>query len=72
VKGLPGVLCVEMEGASVAQVCFEYGIPLTVIRTISDEANASSGIDFPEFIKSISSMYSVAFVQELFQLNELN
>ncbi len=65
---LPGVLCVEMEGASVAQVCFEYGIPLTVIRTISDEANASSVVDFPAFIQSISSVYSVAFVRELYQL----
>ena len=67
-RELPGVLCVEMEGASVAQVCFEYEIPLTVIRTISDEANASSVVDFPAFIKSISSVYSVAFVRELYQL----
>lgn len=66
---LPGVLCVEMEGASVAQVCYEYKVPLTVIRTISDEANASSVTDFPNFIKAISSVYSVAFVKELFQLN---
>ena len=63
---LPGVLCVEMEGASVAQVCFEYDIPLTVIRTISDEANESSSVDFPEFIKTISSIYSVGFVKQLY------
>ena len=38
-KGLPEVLCVEMEGAAVAQVCFEYKIPFTIIRTISDNSN---------------------------------
>ena len=65
---LPGVLCVEMEGASVAQVCFEYKVPLTVIRTISDEANENSPIEFPEFIKYISSTYSVEIVKQLFNL----
>src|SRR5262249_1889441 len=30
---LPGVRCVEMEGAAVGQVCHEYGVPLGVVRT---------------------------------------
>lgn len=55
---LPDVLCVEMEGAAVAQLCYEYKIPFVIIRTISDAADNSSAIDFPEFIKSISSKYS--------------
>jgi adenosylhomocysteine nucleosidase len=36
---LKNVFCVEMEGASVAQVCYEYDIPFSVIRTISDRAD---------------------------------
>jgi adenosylhomocysteine nucleosidase len=57
-KILPSVLCVEMEGAAVAQVCYEYGMPFTIIRTISDAANESAAIDFPAFINHISSQYA--------------
>ncbi|MNJ98091.1 5'-methylthioadenosine/S-adenosylhomocysteine nucleosidase [compost metagenome] len=62
---LPTILCVEMEGAAVAQVCFEYAIPYTIIRTISDVANEKSHIDFPLFIKKVSSNYSVFIIKQL-------
>jgi adenosylhomocysteine nucleosidase len=55
---LPDVLCVEMEGASVAQVCHEYGIPFSILRTISDSADESAHVDFPKFVKAVSSIYS--------------
>ncbi len=64
---LPEVLCVEMEGASVAQVCYEYEIPFSIIRTISDTADDQSHIDFPSFIKKISSKYSAAIISNIFQ-----
>lgn len=62
---LPDVLCVEMEGASVAQVCYELGIPFLVIRTISDEADDKSSIDFQSFIEKIASIYSVEIIQKI-------
>jgi adenosylhomocysteine nucleosidase len=62
---LPDVLCVEMEGAAVAQVCFEYGIPFVVIRTISDAADESSHIDFSEFVNQVASKFGVAIIQAL-------
>ena len=34
-----GALACEMEGASVALVCERYGVPLAVIRTMSDKAD---------------------------------
>lgn len=63
---LPTTLCVEMEGAAVAQVCYEYNIPFTVIRTISDTADHKSAIDFPAFIKSVSSKYSLQIIRNIF------
>jgi len=67
---LPSILCVEMEGAAVAQVCYEYDIPFTIIRTISDTADEQSVIDFPLFIKTVASKYSVAVIKNIFrQLN---
>ena len=62
---LPEVLCVEMEGAAVAQVCFEYNIPYVVIRTISDEANETSVVDFKEFVVQIASKFGVAFIEKM-------
>ncbi|OFZ21261.1 MAG: 5'-methylthioadenosine/S-adenosylhomocysteine nucleosidase [Bdellovibrionales bacterium GWB1_55_8] len=62
---IPEVACVEMEGAAVAQVCHEYGIPLTVIRTISDSADEQSPVDFATFIQEVASAYSRGIVREL-------
>jgi adenosylhomocysteine nucleosidase len=64
---LPTTLCVEMEGAAVAQVCYEYNIPFTVIRVISDSADDNSHIDFPAFIKEVASKYSAAIIAELYR-----
>lgn len=64
---LPSVLCVEMEGAAVAQVCYEYQIPFTIIRTISDIADEHAPIDFPSFINNISSKYSLEIIRNICQ-----
>ena len=60
---LPTVLCVEMEGAAVAQVCFEYEIPFSIIRIISDKANDNAHIDFPLFAKEVASHYALGILQ---------
>ncbi|MBS0467929.1 MAG: 5'-methylthioadenosine/adenosylhomocysteine nucleosidase, partial [Proteobacteria bacterium] len=39
------VLAVEMEGAAVAQVCRDYGLPFAAVRTISDRADDSAHVD---------------------------
>lgn len=67
VAQLPEVLCVEMEGAAVAQVCYEYEIPFSIIRTISDVADDNSHIDFPSFIKKISSKYAAEIIKNIFK-----
>jgi 5'-methylthioadenosine/S-adenosylhomocysteine nucleosidase len=47
-------LCVEMEGASVAQVCLINKIDFLIIRSISDKLDGSSKIEFPKFLVSSS------------------
>ena len=60
---LPGLLAVEMEGAAVAQVCFELGIPFAVIRTISDNANDDAAVDFLHFIETVASRYAFEVIE---------
>lgn len=62
---LPALLAVEMEGAAVAQVCFEFGVPFAVVRTISDAANEDAPIDFMHFIDRVAARYAVGIVKRL-------
>lgn len=55
---LPGLQAVEMEGAAVAQVCFELGVPFAVIRAVSDNANEAAATDFMRFVKAVASRYA--------------
>jgi adenosylhomocysteine nucleosidase len=60
------LLAVEMEGAAVGQVCFEFGVPFAVIRTISDNANEDSAVDFMRFIERVASRYAFGIVRRFF------
>jgi len=60
---LPDALAVEMEGAALAQVCHDLGVPFAVVRTISDRADDSAHVDFSRFVASIASRYSVGVVR---------
>ena len=68
---LPKALCVEMEGASVAQVCFEYDIPFNIVRTISDKADDNSHIDFPRFASEVASLYAHGILENYFSLKAI-
>jgi adenosylhomocysteine nucleosidase len=62
--GLPSPLCVEMEGAAVAQVCYEHDVPVIVMRTISDKADHSAVIDFEAFVGQVASHLTRGIVKE--------
>lgn len=64
---LPGLKCVEMEGAAVAQVGHEHGVPVVVVRSISDSANHEAHVDFPRFIEQVASFYSLGIVQRILE-----
>lgn len=63
---LESVVCVEMEGAAVAQVCYEYEMPFSIIRIISDKANADAPVDFPVFVEQIASKYALEVFRNYF------
>lgn len=58
-------LAVEMEGAAIAQVCADYGLPFAAMRSISDKANDAAHVDFPLFVQSIASRYAKAVIEGL-------
>jgi adenosylhomocysteine nucleosidase len=64
---LPDALCVEMEGAAVAQVCADYGIAFAAVRTISDRADDNAHVDFVQFIDNVAAPYAVSVVNALLQ-----
>ena len=61
-QALPQALAVEMEGAAVAQVCADYGVPFAALRTISDRADDDAHADFSRFIRAVASRYSLAML----------
>ena len=65
-EALPDALAVEMEGAAVAQVCHEYGIPFAIMRTVSDTADEQAHQDFPAFLVEVASHYAHGILQCLF------
>ena len=64
---LPDALCVEMEGAAVAQVCHNYHIPFAAVRSISDKADDSAHVDFPKFVSEVAGPMAVKLVDALMQ-----
>ena len=62
------VLAVEMEGAAVAQVCMDYGVPFAVMRTISDRADDSAHVDFPAFVDAVASRYAGVIIERFLKL----
>lgn len=62
----PDAFAVEMEGAAVAQVCFEHDIPLAVVRTISDRADEQAHADFSQFLREVAAPRASALLAHLF------
>ena len=59
-----GADAVEMEGASVAQICWQHNIPCLVIRSLSDYAGSDATDDFKKYYK-IAARNSAALVTQI-------
>ena len=64
-------LCVEMEGASIAQVCYLCNIPFLIIRSISDTPNNDNAITFDEFLKISSDKVAKVMVKLIEKLSNM-
>ncbi|WP_163931987.1 5'-methylthioadenosine/adenosylhomocysteine nucleosidase [Paraferrimonas sp. SM1919] len=47
----PNLAACEMEGAAIAQTAHQFNVPFVVIRSLSDNANNDSPVDFESYIK---------------------
>lgn len=50
VKNFPNIAACEMEAAAIAQVCHQFKMPFVIIRSLSDNANDDSAIDFETYL----------------------
>ena len=63
-------LCVEMEGASIAQVCYLSHIPFLIIRAISDSPKKGNNkMTYDEFLLKSSNTVSDYMIKILTSLN---
>lgn len=64
VRAIPDLLCVEMEGGAVSQVCLEFGVPYVGCRIVSDTADTDAVFDFGAFLESAAAVGSELFISE--------
>jgi len=61
-----GGYCTEMEGAAIAQGAYLNNVPFLIIRAISDKADDSAVVDYPEFEKKAAA-HSVRLIEAICQ-----
>jgi adenosylhomocysteine nucleosidase len=66
-QALPDALAVEMEGAALAQVCYEHDVPCAVVRTISDTADDHAHASFTSFLTDIAGTYSSGILRRFLE-----
>ena len=64
IRELFSPLCVEMEGAAIAQACYLNNMPFVVIRSISDGSDDDADVSFEKFVH-IAAENSSLIVEEL-------
>ncbi len=64
IHGLFHAKAVEMEGGAVAHACYVHGVPCGVLRSISDQADGHSDMDYPTFTK-LAASHSQQVVENL-------
>lgn len=65
-ENFDAIVC-EMEGGAIGQVCYINKIPFNVIRAVSDNADGSADMDFPQFTKRAVNQ-SILLLEEYIKL----
>ena len=63
-ENFPTMMAVEMEGAAIAQTCYQLNTPFVVIRSLSDIAGKESPTSFEAYLEK-ASIYSSKMVMAL-------
>lgn len=53
--------CAEMEAGAIAQVCYQFGCPFVIIRSLSDIAGSDAKVSYDQFLRT-ASVNSAKFV----------
>lgn len=64
-SSITNLKCVEMEGAAIAQVCYEHEVPCIVIRVMSDNADEHADVNFSKFVAETASFFTRGVIREL-------
>lgn len=68
----PNMLAVEMEGAAIAQACYQMNTPFLVIRSLSDIAGQESPMSFDQYLEVASKNSSSLLMKLLSSLKDSN
>ncbi|MDD9147630.1 5'-methylthioadenosine/S-adenosylhomocysteine nucleosidase [Sporolactobacillus sp. CQH2019] len=60
----PEMKAVEMEAAAIAQVCYQFGVPFLIVRSLSDIAGKESNVSFDQFLET-AAKHSAEFILSL-------
>ena len=66
-KEFPDIKAAEMEGAAIAQVCYQYKVPCIIVRSISDVVGSNSGVTFDEYVDTAAKNTTEVLVEFLKQ-----
>lgn len=67
VKNFPTISACEMEAAAIAQTCHQLKVPFVVIRSLSDNANNDSPVDFDSYIEK-AGQHSAEMVMYILEI----
>ncbi|CAL6012337.1 5'-methylthioadenosine_nucleosidase / S-adenosylhomocysteine nucleosidase [Hexamita inflata] len=64
----PEAMCCEMEGAAVAQACFELKMDYCVVRVVSDSGDGSAFVDYEKFCDKLAGVVCFGVLKEVVEM----